>query len=149
MARISRWMKLIFNGVNGTCLLWWFTLYAQAKSCIKHCNSHSGLFSCNFGIRQFENVSPFLFALYLNDVEHFVLPWIKCIIRARRSDGDVEVFLKLYVLLYSDDTIVLAETAEELPSALTGVHHYCQDWHLIVNTTKNQDHHHDFLKGQS
>ena len=29
-------------------------------------------------------------------------------------DDDVEVFLKIYVLLYADDTIVMAETPEDL-----------------------------------
>jgi hypothetical protein len=34
------------------------------------------------------------------------------------SDDDVEVFIKLFVLLYADDTIILAESAEELNVAL-------------------------------
>jgi hypothetical protein len=32
----------------------------------------SSSFSCNVGVRQGGNVSPFLFYLYLNDLEHFL-----------------------------------------------------------------------------
>ena len=31
-------------------------------------------------------------------------------IRKNLSDDDIEVFLRLYVLLYADDTIVMAES---------------------------------------
>ena len=41
-------------------------------------------------------------------------------------DDDVEVFLKMYVLLYADDTIVMAETPEDLQSAFNVACDYCQ-----------------------
>ena len=54
------------------------------------------------------------------------------------SDDDVEVFLRMYVLLYADDTIVMAETLEDLQSALNAACDYCQAWHLTVNTSKTK-----------
>ena len=53
---------------------------------------------------------------------------------------DIELQLKLFTLLYSDDTIVLAETERELQSALDAVHEYCNNMLLTVNTQKNESH---------
>ena len=47
---------------------------------------------------------------------------------------DIDLQLKLFTLLYADDTIVLAETERELQSALDAVHEYCNNMHLTVNT---------------
>ena len=47
-------------------------------------------------------------------------------------------FLKLYLLLYADDTIIMAESATELQNCLNSVSHYCKLWSLKINTTKTK-----------
>jgi hypothetical protein len=46
-------------------------------------NTQSAYFSCDIGVRQRENLSPFLFALFLNDLQSFLekenLPGLKTI----------------------------------------------------------------------
>ena len=54
------------------------------------------------------------------------------------SDDDVEVFLKLYVLLYADDTVIFAENATELQKALNAMFEYCNLWKLKVNPNKTK-----------
>ena len=87
-------------------------------------------------------MSPILFAIYLNDFEYFIsrnykdLDSLSVECSNNLSDEDVEVYFRLYVLLYADDTIVLAESKEELQDALTAVHNYCTQWKLTVNTSK-------------
>ena len=54
------------------------------------------------------------------------------------SDPDIEVFFRLHVLLYADDTIVMAETPEQLQKALNAVSDYCSQWNLTVNTSKTK-----------
>ena len=54
------------------------------------------------------------------------------------NNEDIAAFLKLYLLLYVDDTIVLAETEAELQAALHAVHHYCQNWKLEINIQKTK-----------
>ena len=53
-------------------------------------------------------------------------------------DDDIEMFLKLYVLLYADDTIIMAESPEELQNAMNAVYEYCDLWKLTVNTSKTK-----------
>ena len=54
------------------------------------------------------------------------------------SDDTIEVYLKLYILLYADDTVVMAESPEQLQRALDGMAAYCKDNRLIVNRNKTK-----------
>ena len=49
-------------------------LYKEAKSAIKlnNPNCHGMFFGCDIGVRQGGNLSPLLFALYLNDLQEFL-----------------------------------------------------------------------------
>ena len=44
----------------------------------------------------------------------------------------------MYTLLYADDTLVLAESPEEMQLALSEVGTYCQKWGLSINKTKTK-----------
>ena len=46
------------------------------------------------------------------------------------------MLIKLYLLLYVDDTVVLAESKEQLQGALYSMYFYCQTWKLEVNPSK-------------
>ena len=47
------------------------------------------------------------------------------LINDKLQTNDVHVFLKLYLLLYADDIIIMAESAAELQDCLNTVSHYC------------------------
>ena len=119
-------------------------MYENAKSCVKLSSSISEYFPCNVGVRQGENLSPLLFAVYLNDFEFYISRNYKGLdlcaseIRNNLSDDDIEVFLRMFVLLYADDTIVMAESAGDLQIALNAVYEYCNLWYLTVNTSKTK-----------
>ena len=51
-------------------------------------------------------------------------------------DEELDIYLKLYVLLYADDTIILAESASDLQTALSSLNEYCIQWDLKVNISK-------------
>ena len=40
------------------------------------------------------------------------------------GNDDIEVFFKLYLLLYADDTVILAESKDELQAALNAMYLY-------------------------
>ena len=44
-------------------------MYNTLKLRVKNNNTLSEAFSCNIGVRQGECLSPFLFAMYVNDLE--------------------------------------------------------------------------------
>lgn len=142
--RSSLWMKLIENEINGNFVKVIFNMYDQAKSCVRKGNEISEFFLCNIGVRQGENLSPLLFSIFLNDFTRFIssnyngLTHISSLCSVLLSDADVEVFFKLFALLYADDTIVLAESEQELQNALCGVYSYCDTWKLKVNVEKTK-----------
>jgi hypothetical protein len=59
--------KLIDCGINGKILTVIQNMYRIAKSCVEVGNTRSDVFPCSNGVRQGENLSPLLFALFLND----------------------------------------------------------------------------------
>ena len=105
------------------------------------CNGqHSDLFPCNVGVRQGENLSPFLFAVYLNDVEEFMfINNVQGLSElCENLENEFNVYLRLFVLLYADDTILLSEKPTELQYQLDVFHQYCKTWHLKVNSSKSK-----------
>ena len=70
--RASLWAKLIGIGINGKIVTVIYNLYLNAISCVKSGNSLSELFTCNVGVRQGENLSPLLFAIYLSEFERSI-----------------------------------------------------------------------------
>ena len=48
------------------------------------------------------------------------------------------MWLRLYVLLYAYDTIILAESSNDLQCALNSLKSYCSTWDLAVNTSKTK-----------
>ena len=71
--RDGLWWKLVNCKIDGKCLRLVKNMYSNIKSCLVVNGEQTEFFSCNVGLRQGENLSPFLFAIYLNDLENFFL----------------------------------------------------------------------------
>lgn len=136
--RAGLWQKLLNSEVKGKCFNVIYNIYKEIKSCVLVNDKYSNFFQCSVGVRQGENLSPFLFALYLNDLEYYLrtnnVNGIDCTL----ATDEIFMFFKLFVLLYADDTVLLAETSEDLQHALNIFEQFCRNWKLTVNTEKTK-----------
>ena len=84
-------------------------MYKNVQSCVFSRGKKSNYFASNAGVRHGENVSPLLFTLFINDLESFL--WAKGNGYIDFNDDAINNFVKLLVLLYADDTIILSNSA--------------------------------------
>ena len=140
--RSNLWGKLLEYGINGKIIRVIYNIYENSKACVKKAGNISPSFRSELGVRQGDNLSPLLFALYLNDFKRFLsmryngLKLNENLVKEYLSTEDVIIYLQMYVLLYADDTIILSESAIELQKALDALYDYCGVWDLKVNTSK-------------
>ena len=77
-----------------------------------------------------------LFEFFRKYLKYFVrksvngLTTVSGLIIDKRQTNYVRVFLKLFILLCADDTIIMAESATELQHCLNAVSRYCKLWSL-------------------
>ena len=73
----------------------------------------------------------------LNDLENFLRSKKAQGITISSSDGeDYFIFLKLFLLLFGDDTVLLSNSKEDLQFSQNLFEKHCEQWKLQVNTTK-------------
>ncbi len=130
VVRDNLWYKLLQLGVKGKMLNVIKSMYNNVKTRVKYNNQLSDEFPCVLGVRQGECLSPFLFAMYINDLEDELCN--------KGLDGIDIGMIKLFLLLYADDIIIFSESAEGLQNGLNILFDYCQKWKLIVNTDKTK-----------
>ena len=109
-------------------------MYNNIKSCISINGEHSDYFQCHQCLRKGEHLSPLMLSLYLNDLENCLsVNGASCL---EINDSDLNVYLKLFVLLYADDTVVFAKSEETLIQSLHIFSNFCNQWKLDINYYK-------------
>ena len=116
-------------------------MYKTAKSRVFSDGQISDTFPCLVGVRQGENLSLLLFSIYLGDLQLFLQDAHKGLavvnkMTKDRLDESLLNYLKLYVLLYADDTVLVAESAEDLQKSINIMKNYCDLWKLNINVAK-------------
>jgi len=113
-------------------------MHKNIKSNIVYNNDNSEFFPCDNGVRQEENLSSYLFALFLNDLENFMDNQNSTGLNTITEDIDTAlgVYIKYFALLYTDDTVLMSESPGELQRELNRFHEYCTTWKLKVNVEK-------------
>ena len=111
-------------------------MYSSIKSKITTTEGCTAYFPSSSGVRQGENLSPFLFSVYLNDLETYLCNQNVNGIDCEHVNEHLTVFFKLFVIMYADDTVLLSKTKHDLQYALSVFEIYCIEWKLTVNTKK-------------
>ena len=87
-------------------------------------------FECLLGVRQGECLSPFLFAMYLNDIENAL--------KTNKFEGINMGLTRMLILLYADDAVILSDSRDNPQQGLTILNEYCTKWKITLNTDKNK-----------
>ena len=104
-------------------------MYQKVESQARVNGVLSDQFDCHLGVRQGESLSPFLFSLFVNDMEQEL--------KDKGINGISIDDLKLYRLPYTDDSVIFSSTRDvRLKMGLDVLHDYCSKWRLIINTDK-------------
>ena len=128
MWRSGLYIKLICFGITGKLFNVIRNIYNNIKSCVQVNWKKSDYFSCYTSVRQGENLSPLLFALYLNDLESFLK--YNHLNNLKLNDNIFHQFLKIQILLYADDTVLRSDNADGLQYSLNCLARYCEHWKL-------------------
>ena len=80
----------------------------------------SEYFDCENGVRQRENLSPFIVSLFLNDIDTFLqntnITGLQTI--SNEIENNLDIYLKLFIMGFANDTVLLPETANDFQTQL-------------------------------
>ena len=111
--REKLWYKQVKAGITRKLLWIILSLYTDARACIKCTGQISEEFPVNTGLLQ-EVLSPLLFNMYINDLKtHFIT----------ENCPSVELKeLNLFVLMFAEDTVIFANSPDELLQQVDSFH---------------------------
>ena len=124
------WQKLFTVGLSTKMLNLLQDMYSKASAVVKIDTEVSNPFSCSTGVRQGCNLSPLLFILFLSDLEEHMKVW--------GAKGILMSNLRVNILMFADDVVLLAETAKDMNSSLAALSRYCLTSNLKVNANKTR-----------
>ncbi len=95
-------------GIEGKFLNVIKSIYSQVKSYVQLNSKKSEFIITNKVVRQCENLSPLLFALFVTDIVDHLLANSSSNVNI--DNGALDNYIKLLVLMYADDTILIADS---------------------------------------
>ena len=126
---------MLSNGINGKIFRLIYNMYQNIKSCISFNGEISSFFLSFRGVR---HLSPVLFSIFLNDLETFLASNNCTGIDMNFNYDDLTVFLKIFVLLYADDTIIFGMDEKNFQDNLNVFFEYSEIWKLDINFSKTE-----------
>jgi hypothetical protein len=68
----------------------------------------------------------------------FILYAIGLISLTEDLEQELDTYLKLFILLYADDTVILAESGDDMHNQIGYFNDFCMKWRLKVNIEKSK-----------
>ena len=120
--RSKLWSKILSLNINGELFNVVHIIYSQDKSCVCINSTLSNHFPCS-------DLSSYLAERCegLTTLENLA---------STVDDDTLQKFLKIFVLLYADDTVILSETPDKLQIGLDNLYRYSDLWDLRINREK-------------
>lgn len=116
-------------GVKGRLLSGVKAMYVGSKACVRVNGVKSEYFNVNIGVRQGCVMSPWLFNIFMD----------KCIKLAEENGSGVSVgMLVIWILLYADDALLVAESEEKLQEMLNRLEESTKKMDLRINISKTK-----------
>ena len=140
--RDGLWLNMHQVGIQGK--LWRIikNLYQSVQSKVLLNNSHTDWFNIGVGVRQGCVLSPLLFNLFINHLAEEIIK-LKVGLKLNNtelgsdSDSDPDPAVSISILLYADDIVLLADTAEDLQLMLDKLYDHSYKWRYTVNINKS------------
>ena len=129
---ISLFVQLIKRGIHGCILQVLRSMYSKLKASVRTNSGLTEWFECIVGTRQGCMLSPFLFAMYVNEFDLLRLEG------CRGIQISAEQFPGVNVLMYADDMVLCSDTVGDLQKQLCVLEMYCRMWGMTVNLTKSR-----------
>ena len=120
--------KLLLNKIDGKFYNSVKAMYTNTEASVKLNGSLSSWFPCTSGVKQGDNLSPTLFALFINDLAE-ELKTLDC--------GITIDNVSITCLLYADDLMLISDTENNMQCLLDHVLNWCNKWRLRINYTKS------------
>ena len=121
--------KLLLNKIDGKLYNSNKNIYSSTVSTIRINNKLTDWFDCATGVKLGCNLSPTLFAIFANDLVKEV------------NDLDIGMKveeLKLSILMYADDIVLMSDSEEKLQTMLDTVHNWYKRWRVLINSNKSK-----------
>ena len=121
--------KLLRHGVNGNFYRNLVSMYSSCMSAINLNGRLTDWFGVNYGVRQGDTLSPTLFSIFVNDLVDDV----------KSLELGVPVNeMKISILLYADDVVLLADNESDLQKMLDKVSDWGDKWRIRFNNSKSK-----------
>lgn len=119
---------MIKSGLDGKLFDLVRSIYTDVMSCVRNINTFSEFFKSDIDLLQGEVLSPFLFSLFINDLEMYL--------QQNPNAGITLEQLSIYLIMFDDAAVIISDTIEGLQSSLNYLEMYCNKWNLSVNIDK-------------
>jgi hypothetical protein len=105
-------------------------MYTGTTAAVKLGNQITSNLKSTRGVKQGCPLSPLLFNIYVNDLEHEL--------KSGSFEGVYIGNRPVCSLFFADDIILMSDTLHGVQELLNRLESYCNKWQLMVNTTKTQ-----------